>query len=50
VLGTTPWLLVLFVFLGAGAGGLNAYRVAKGFDSAVGLGRAMGERKQGDKD
>jgi ATP synthase protein I len=48
VLDTTPWLLVLFVFLGAGAGGLNAYRVAKGYDSAVGLGRAMREHKQGD--
>ncbi|MDP2696599.1 AtpZ/AtpI family protein [Thalassospira sp.] len=49
-LGTMPWLLVLFVLLGAGAGGLNAYRAAKGFDSAVGLGRAMGKRKQGDKE
>ncbi len=50
VLDTTPWLIVLFVFLGAGAGGLNAYRVARGYDSAVGLGRAMRERKQGDED
>ena len=51
VLDSTPWLIVLFVFLGAGAGGLNAYRVAKGYDSAVGLGRAMRERsKQGDED
>ncbi len=50
VLDTMPWLLVLFVFLGAGAGGLNAYRVAKGYDSAVGLGRAIRERKQGTKD
>jgi ATP synthase protein I len=50
VLGTMPWLLVLFVLLGAGAGGLNAYRAAKGYDSAIGLGRAMGKRKQGDKD
>lgn len=48
--GTTPWLIVLFVFLGAGAGGLNAYRVAKGLDSAVGLGRAMGEHKRNSKD
>lgn len=50
VLDTTPWLLVLFVVLGTGAGGLNAYRVAKGYDSAVGLGRAMGKRNQGDRD
>lgn len=27
-LGTTPWLLVVFFFLGAAGGGLNAYRTA----------------------
>lgn len=47
---TMPLLLVLFVILGAGAGGLNAYRAAKGYDSAIGLGRAMGKPKQGDKE
>lgn len=29
-LGTKPWLMVLFFFLGAGAGILNVYRVASG--------------------
>jgi ATP synthase protein I len=28
-LGTAPWLLVVFFFLGAAAGALNVYRVTK---------------------
>jgi len=39
-LGTKPWLMVVFVFLGAAAGVVNIYRVAKGFDDSVGLGQA----------
>lgn len=39
-LGTKPWLMVVFVFLGAGAGVMNVYRVAKGLDDSVGLGQA----------
>ncbi len=35
-LGTGPWLLILFFFLGAGAGMLNMYRVVAGLGSAVG--------------
>ena len=38
---TTPLFLVVFLFLGAAAGALNAYRAAKGADQAVGFGRAM---------
>jgi ATP synthase protein I len=40
-LGTRPWLMVLFVFLGGAAGVMNVYRVAKGLDSSVGLGQAQ---------
>ena len=49
-LGTKPWLMVLFFFLGAAAGILNAYRVSTGMDDSVGLGaasrRAKGKRGQ----
>ena len=33
-LGTKPWFLVVFFFLGAGAGVLNVYRTASGLGSA----------------
>jgi ATP synthase protein I len=35
-LGTKPWLLVVFFFLGAGAGILNVYRAVMGMGYAVG--------------
>ena len=35
-LGTSPWMLVLFFFLGAGAGVLNTYRMATGMGMAMG--------------
>ncbi|UCH73780.1 MAG: AtpZ/AtpI family protein [Rhodospirillales bacterium] len=35
-LGTGPWLLVVFFFLGAGAAILNVYRAAMGYGLAVG--------------
>ncbi len=38
-LGTAPWLLIVFFFLGAGAGMLNVYR------TAMGLGHSVGYRK-----
>lgn len=38
-----PWLLVIFFFLGAGAGMLNVYRTASG------KGFAVGYRKDGDR-
>ena len=34
--GTKPWFLVLFFFLGAGAGILNVYRAAKGLGMTLG--------------
>ena len=36
LLGTGPWLLVVFIFLGGGAGILNVYRMASGFGYAAG--------------
>lgn len=41
-LGTGPWLLILFFFLGSAAGMLNVYRVAAGYGLAAGY-------KRGDK-
>lgn len=35
-LGTAPWFLVLFFFLGAAAGVLNVYRAASGIGMAAG--------------
>ncbi len=35
-LGTSPWMLALFFFLGAGAGMLNTYRTATGMGMAMG--------------
>ncbi len=46
-LGTGPWLLVLFFFIGGGAGIVNVWRVASGQDAAVGykpVARATAER------
>lgn len=43
-MGTKPWLMLVFLFLGGAAGVMNAYRAAKGLDESVGLGGAL-ERK-----
>ena len=40
-LGTRPWAMVVFFFLGAAAGVMNVYR------SVMGLGMAVGYRRQG---
>jgi ATP synthase protein I len=48
-LGSSPWMLGLFFFLGAGAGVLNTYRMAMGMDMAMGYrpaGDKTGERQQ----
>lgn len=42
-LGTKPWLLILFVFIGGAAGISNVYRLASGMDDSVGW------RRPGDK-
>ncbi len=35
-LGTKPWLMIVFFFLGAGAGMLNVYRTVTGIGHGVG--------------
>jgi ATP synthase protein I len=42
VFGTSPWLLVVFFFLGAASGMLNVYRTARG------MGMTMGYRPAAD--
>ncbi len=46
-LGTGPWLLILFFFLGSAAGMLNVYRAASGIGLAPGYG--PGVKKNNDK-
>jgi ATP synthase protein I len=43
-MGTAPWFLVVFFFLGAAAGALNVYRAASGIGMAPGYRPAEGER------
>jgi len=45
-LGTKPWLMVVFFFLGAAAGILNVYRAAAGMDDSIGLGAAQRRRRE----
>ena len=40
-LGTRPWLMIVFFFLGAAAAVMNVYRAARGLDDSVGLGQAQ---------
>lgn len=49
-LGTKPWLLVMFFFLGAAAGVLNVYRALNGMGYAVGFRRQGAERASRDRD
>jgi ATP synthase protein I len=46
-LGTRPWLMVVFLFLGAAASVVNMYRAAQGLDDGVGLERARRRRDGG---
>lgn len=48
-LGSGPWLMVLFLFLGGAAGVMNAYRAARGLDDSVGLGAAQRRRDEEDR-
>jgi len=43
-LGTRPWLMVVFFFLGAAASVMNMYRAVQGLDDSVGLGQAKRRR------
>ncbi len=36
-LGTKPWLLILFLFLGVGAGFMSVYRINNKLDASVGF-------------
>ena len=49
-LGTKPWLLILFFFLGAAAGVLNVYRALNGMGYAVGFRRPSAEQASRDRD
>jgi ATP synthase protein I len=49
-LGTRPWLMVAFFFLGSAAGMMNVYRVANGMGLAAGFKRPGGERRNGSDD
>jgi ATP synthase protein I len=44
--GTRPWLMVVFLFLGAAAGTMNVYRAAKGLDDSVGIGAARRRKER----
>jgi len=44
-LNTKPLFLMIGLLLGAAAGFMNVYRVVKGLDAAVGLGRALEAKK-----
>lgn len=48
-LDTSPWMLVLFFFLGSGAGILNTYRMASGMGMAMGYHPAP-EAKRSERD
>lgn len=47
-LETAPLFMVVFLFLGGAAGVSNVYRVVKGLDEGVGLGRAIEAKKRRD--
>ena len=49
-LGTGPWLLVVFFFLGSAAGMVNVYRVVNGLGFAVGYKRPGGAGQDGSDD
>ena len=50
VIGSSPWLTVVFSVLGWAAGIMNAYRAIKGLDDTVGLGAAIERQNQSGKD
>ena len=46
-LGTRPWLMILFFFLGSGAGMMNVYRVAGASGGSFGKQRSGDEHDRG---
>jgi ATP synthase protein I len=49
-LGTRPWFMVAFFFLGSAAGMWNVYRVVNGMGLAAGYKRPDGARRDGSDD
>lgn len=49
-LGTKPWLMIVFFFLGAAAGIVNVYRTMSGLGHAVGYARPESDRDEGVRD
>lgn len=47
--GTKPIMMIVFFFLGAAAGILNAYRASSGMDDSVGFGAAQRRRDEKSK-
>ena len=45
---TRPLFMIVFLFLGFAAGIMNVLRIVRGLDEAVGLGRAVREKKDRD--
>ncbi len=50
VLGTSPWLLLVFFLLGAAAGMLNIYRVMMGMSQTVGYAKPQADKQAGKDD
>lgn len=48
-LGTAPWLMVVFFFLGSAAGFLNVYRAVSGYGYAAGYSRPADQDNNGSK-
>lgn len=46
-LGTRPWGMILFLFLGIAAGMMNVYRAVAGLGMAVGYRRGSGKESGG---
>lgn len=45
-LATSPWCLIVFLFLGAAAGGLNVYKMVAGYGMGVGFRPAENQPQQ----
>lgn len=45
-LGTSPWLLILFLLLGLGAGFMNVYKLTQGAGTSVGFAGLHQKKKQ----
>lgn len=46
--GSKPWMMVLFVLLGAAAGTANVVRTASGYDASVGFRQPPGDGEKED--